>query len=209
MRVTTIDQLKTVIHDHAVAIIDVGKPGFLFTDFHLYIASRKFNHVDVMDFTVTPTIVDGILYSPTYIGIMYHVNEYGEPETRSTLDMNIPENHYNDWRCFTTREEADAYIVQNGPVPHPGRAFDPIDDFVDPGYSDDYVVNYDLSDDSDINWDNFVQDAFEAEANKPIEEFETMDVEDFLKALGDFIENHDDNPKAWVATRFDKNGWIV
>lgn len=39
----------------------------------------------------------------------YSTSLKGIPRSRSLLDMNVPENGYNDWKLFTTIEEAEEY----------------------------------------------------------------------------------------------------
>lgn len=99
MRIETIEQLRKYL-----------KAGFRegWANTSLYVASAEFDHINDPIHITSEPFIGSTIFTPDYTGIIWK-NNYGNIQSRSLDDMNIPENHYNDWRCFTTLEEAEAY----------------------------------------------------------------------------------------------------
>jgi len=92
MRITTIEQAQKYLEDTSHTR-------------RLFIASRKFGQSEELDFFQKEVFFIITSWNSPFIGWI----ENGHMKQRSLNDMNIPENVYNDWRVFTTKEEAEAY----------------------------------------------------------------------------------------------------
>lgn len=99
MRIETIEQLREYLKD------EDRKD---WSNTNLYVASFEFNCTESPIHITSEPFIGSTIYSPDYVGIIW-CDESGRIQSRSLRDMNIPENNYNDWRCFTSFEEAENY----------------------------------------------------------------------------------------------------
>ena len=103
MRITTIQELYE-------ATIGGG--------FSIFVASHEFKCIETLESEYSGVLSrswnERFGSSHDYVGFSY-ASKSGAMRQRSTLDMNIPENGYNDWRVFTTKKEAEEYI-QSGAI---------------------------------------------------------------------------------------------
>ena len=99
MRITNVEQLVQHFRECHTTKVE---------NFTLYVASREHKLIDIIN-SPQPPIIGKTLWSKTDF-INWFDPKQNKIRSASLLDMNIPENHYNDWWAFTTLEEAGAYL---------------------------------------------------------------------------------------------------
>lgn len=104
MQIKTLKELQTVL-----ASFEKNRSG------DLWVASTKFKYIEQLninhEFPARIAFSNfGDLDIDRDLFLAFFKNGYGVIFQRFLLDMNIPENGYNDWRLFSSAEEASAYV---------------------------------------------------------------------------------------------------